>query len=291
MSLTSIILTFNEEIHLARCIESLRDISNRIVVVDSGSTDRTVEIAESFDALVLTHPFRNQAEQFNWGLDNAPIETEWVLRLDADEYLTPEARAEIPKRIRHASPRTDGFTLNRQIHFQGRWIRHGGIYPKKILRLFRFGRGRSEQRWMDEHIIVDGDVEEIDADFIDDNKRSLSWWTEKHNKYSSREVVDILLGDERGRGSLSAQARRARFLKHAVYGRLPPGVRPVAAFTYRYVVRGGVLDGWQGLVFHGLQGLWYRFLVDAKLMEARQRMRQGVPREAAINDLFGLESE
>jgi glycosyltransferase involved in cell wall biosynthesis len=291
--ITAIILAFNEEKHIKRCIRSLSDAVNRIVVVDSGSIDRTVEIANELGADTYQKEWVNHAEQFNWALDNVAIQTPWVLRLDADEVLTAGLAEVIGKKCGQAGSDVSGFTLNRQIHFQRRWIRHGGIYPLRMLRLFRYGKGRCEQRWMDEHIVVDGRVEHIDADIIDDNLNSLSWWVDKHNGYATREVIDnVLAGEEQEREPdlhMSAQAKVKRWMKESVYNRLPLGVRPGLYFFYRYFIRLGFLDGRQGLVFHVLQGFWYRFLVDAKLLEVRAFSRkEGVSERAAIERLYGV---
>jgi len=175
----------------------------------------------------------------------------------------------------------------------GRWMRHGSIYPLRMLRLFRYGKGRCEQRWMDEHIVVDGKVEHIDADIVDDNLNSLSWWIDKHNQYATREVIDIVLeGGVQERETtlhMSTQARIKRWMKESVYNHLPIGVRPGLYFFYRYFIRLGFLDGRQGLIFHVLQGFWYRFLVDAKLLELRSFSRKTcVSEREAIEKLYGF---
>jgi glycosyltransferase involved in cell wall biosynthesis len=265
----------------------------RVVVVDSNSTDTTRDIAAAMGVDVLQNDWVNHGTQFNWALDNANIQTPWVLRLDADEVLTEQLSEVMSRACRDASDKVSGFTLNRQIHFMGRWIRHGSIYPLRMLRLFRYGKGRCEQRWMDEHIVVDGDVEHIDADIIDENLNSLSWWIDKHNGYATREVLDIVLaGDAREQVSdlhMSAQAQIKRWMKESVYNRLPLGVRPGLYFLYRYFVRLGFLDGRQGLIFHVLQGFWYRFLVDAKLLEVRGfSAKEGVSEREAIERLYGV---
>jgi len=226
-------------------------------------------------------------------LDNTVIDTPWVFRLDADELVTPELAEELG-RVSHSSRSgVSGYTVNRQIHFLGRWIRHGGIYPLRMLRLFRAGQGHCEQRWMDEHIVVDGEVAHLDGDIIDANLNDLTWWTNKHNGYANREVVDILLGEGKSDpgplGAMSRQARVKRWLKESVYGRLPLGLRPGLYFLYRYIVRLGFLDGREGLVFHVLQGFWYRFLVDAKLMEIRSLMRrEELTAAQAIERMYGF---
>ncbi|MBK1706967.1 glycosyltransferase family 2 protein [Halochromatium glycolicum] len=279
MRLTVIILTFNEERHLARCIASVEGLATEIVVADCFSTDATLAIARSHGARVIQHAWVNHATQFNWGLTQLDAETDWVLRLDADEYLTPALVAEIQARLPHIGPETDGLYCGRRMTFQGRLIRHGGVFPVQVLRLFRYGRGQCENRWMDEHIKVAGPTQQLQGELIDDNLQSLTWWTAKHNSYASREAVD-LLNLEYGFmphdtvASLrdGQQAGLKRWLKERVYARLPGGLRAFAYFFYRYVIRLGFLDGAEGTAFHVLQGFWYRYLVDAKVREVRRYM-------------------
>lgn len=280
MGITAVILTYNEEKHIQRCINSLHDVVQEIVVVDSFSTDLTVAIAENLGARVIQHSFFHHAAQFNWGLSQLDEKTDWVLRIDADEYLTPELASEIRSRLPSISQAVDGVAFGRRMKFQGRLIRHGGVFPVQVLRLFRYGRGECENRWMDEHIKVIGLSVDFKSELIDDNLNSLTWWTDKHNRYASREAVE-LLNLEYGfmaRNSVavtggSAEARAKRLVKEMVYARLPGGFRAFAYFIYRYVLRLGFLDGHAGTAFHFLQAFWYRYLVDAKVAEVRRCMR------------------
>lgn len=277
--LTAIVLTLNEERHLARCIESLRGLEARVLVADSFSTDRTLEIAREHRARVVQRPWVNYATQFNWALTQLHADADWVLRLDADEVLTPELVAEIRERLPLIGPEIDGVYFGRRMTFQGRAIRHGGVFPVQVLRLFRYGRGQCENRWMDEHIKVAGPTVRFAGELIDDNLQSLSWWTDKHNRYASREAVDLLNlehgfmpQDTVARLQGGGQAGLKRWVKEVVYARLPGGLRALAYFFYRYVLRLGFLDGAEGTAFHVLQGFWYRYLVDAKLREVRRYM-------------------
>ena len=268
LSLSVIILTRDEEVHLARCIASVKKVASRIFVVDSGSTDRTVEIAKKHGAEVFSHPFENQAQQFNWALDNLPIPGGWILRLDADEYLTGELSGEITEKLSGVSDDVSGFLMKRRVYFLGRWIKHGGYYPIWILRLFRKGKARSEEREMDEHIeVLSGRIEKFENDFVDDNKKGLASWTAKHNDYSTREVSSRL----RERNSVSRKGASGEHpFRSGVFSIFPPLWRAFLYFLYRYVFRFGFLDGKEGLIFHVLQGFWYRFLIDAKLYEAER---------------------
>lgn len=279
--LTAIILTFNEERHLARAIGSVKNIADRIIVVDSGSSDRTVELARELGARVIANPWVNHATQFNFALDQLAADTQWVLRLDADEIVTPQLADQIAAGLPMLGSEIGGVYISRRMTFIGRPIRYGGVFPIHVLRLFRYGLGRCENRWMDEHIQVTGKTARFKGEILDDNLHSLTWWTQKHNAYASREVIDLLnleygfMPHETVANLRSGQqAGIKRWIKENVYARLPGGFRAFAYFFYRYVIRLGFLDGREGLAFHILQGFWYRFLVDAKLYEVRKYMRE-----------------
>lgn len=282
MKLAAVILTYNEEPHLARCLTHIKSLTSDIIVVDSYSTDKTIEIALAHGAVVIQNEFITQSQQFNWALTQLKLNpyNDWVLRIDADEILTNLLAREIKLNLYNVSPQINGFYCNRHINFQGKTIRHGGIFPLRVLRLFRFGWGQCENRLMDEHIKVVGFTAHLNNSLIDDNLNSLTWWTEKHNKYASREAVDMLnleygfmprdtVACLKGGG----QTGFKRWLKEHIYARLPSGFRAFAYFFYRYVVRFGFLDGHAGSTFHFLQGFWYRYLVDAKVSEVKRYMR------------------
>lgn len=296
MFLTVLILTRNEARHIARAIESVQAVADCIVVVDSGSTDATCQIAADMGARVLHHPWVNYATQFNWGLDNLPAPTDWVLRLDADEIVSPELRAEIAYGLKAQPPEVQGIHVSRRMTFLRRPIRHGGVFPIRVLRLFRHGPGRCENRWMDEHILVSGQTADFRGEILDDNTNPLGWWTDKHNAYASREVIDLLNLEYRFLPMQSVARLRGgrqdgvkRWIKERLYARLPGGLRAAVYFLYRYVFRLGFLDGFEGAAFHILQGFWYRFLVDAKLREVRQCMAQeNLPPPEAIRRVLGI---
>ena len=297
MRVAAVILTFNEARHLARCLDSLRGVVTETVVADCFSTDATIEIAEARNARVIRREWTNHATQFNWAITQIAPAVDWVLRIDADEYLSPQLASEIRTRLEALGPQVDGVYCNRRIVFQGQLVRHGGVGVVPILRIFRNGRGRCESRWMDEHIKVDGETVAFHGDIIDENLNSLTWWTAKHNGYSSREAVD-LLNLEFGfmthdsianlRDGQSPEARR--WMKEKVYARLPGGLRALAYFLYRYFVRFGFMDGRSGTVFHVLQGFWYRYLVDAKLREVRRYIKdKDVDVVTAIKDVLAID--
>lgn len=298
MGITVIILTLNEAKHITRALKSVAEFAERCVVIDSGSTDETLALARAAGAEVMEHPFVNQAQQFNWALDQLGPDTGWVFRLDADEIVTPELAVEIRKRIDGLSDNIKGICLARRIFFLGRPIRWGGIFPVHVVRLFRFGHGRCEDRWMDEHILVDGEViDDLSGEIHDINLNTLSWWITKHNNYASREALEIINIDnkflERNHNenlNLGLQANLKRILKKYIYNKMPYGIRAFFYFFYRYIIRLGFLDGLEGTAFHVLQGFWYRYLVDIKVHEVRVYMRRNnAAAHEAIREILGID--
>jgi glycosyltransferase involved in cell wall biosynthesis len=284
-SITAIILTFNEEIHIERCIKSLQSFCSRICVVDSFSTDHTVEIARHLGAEVFQNKWENNyAKQLNWGINHCQITSEWTLRVDADEYFPLELQNEISSKITTLDATIHGVQLNRRIVFKEHLIRFGGFKVFKLLRIWRTGHGLCEQRLMDEHIVLDGgEVISFNHYLIDENLNSMHWWVQKHNNYARREAADALnlayslmettnLSEKAG----VKQAKFHRFLKNQVYQKLPLGIRPVLYFLYRFICRLGFLDHPQVWIFHFMQGLWYRLLVDITIYEVEKRTKGDV---------------
>jgi glycosyltransferase involved in cell wall biosynthesis len=284
---TVVVLTFNEERNLARCLESVSGWAAQITVVDSGSTDQTLAIAERHGARIVTHPFDTHARQWAWALASVPMDTEWVLGLDADQVVTPGLRAEIERRLDPArGSAARGYYVRRRQIFRGRWIRHGGYYPKHLLKLFHRAHVSIDvDELVDHHFHVDGPTAVLGEDLIEDNRNEsdIAVWTAKHNRYAvlqARQELRALDGPKpRLRAIFGTPDDRTRYLK-TVWSRLPLFVRPCLYFAYRYVVRLGFLDGKEGFVFHVLQGFWYRLLVDINIDELRrvsEAARRDVP--------------
>ncbi len=266
-------LTFNEEVHIRRALECISTIAKEVFIVDSYSTDKTVEIAQSMGAIVLQNKFINYSKQYQWALDNSPITATWVMRLDADEVIEPDLQAEIQTKLPALPSDVAGISLKRKHIFLDRWIRHGGRYPLVLMRIWRSGQGRIEDRWMDEHMVVwGGRTVTFDGGFADYNLYDLTYFVDKHNKYATREALDILMkkyqlseGDDSVNAkSSSAQASAKRWIKERIYNRIPFQISVTLYFLYRYFLLLGFLDGREGLYYHYLQGFWYRFLVGAK---------------------------
>lgn len=277
LDLSVIILTKNERIHIGRCLENVTQLTDKIYVIDSNSSDGTQDLASSLGAIVIEHKWPgNQAAQFNWALDNLPIETEWILRLDADEYLLPELVDEIKTKLPDIPSKVSGIFFNRRHIFLDKWMK-GGIYPVKLLRLFRRGNGRYEQRIMDEHIVIsEGTTIEFDNDFCDHNLNNISWFCKKHIDYAVREAAEMLNAEynlssySSSAETLSKQAKEKRQKKNK-YAVMPLFWRSTAYFLYRYFIKGGWRDGKEGFIFTFIQGWWYRTLVDAKILEIKQK--------------------
>ena len=193
-TLTVIILTYNERLHIRRCLEKLQPLgAKEIVIVDCHSTDGTQTIAQSLGARVIEHDWPgNQAAQMKWLQENVSLESDWVLRLDADEYLLPELIDELKERLDTLPLTTTGVVFKRRHIFMGKWVKHG-VYPVEILRLWRNGKAVCEQREMDEHmILLEGESVTFKHDFVDHNLNNLIWWTQKHLNYARREIRTAL---------------------------------------------------------------------------------------------------
>jgi glycosyltransferase involved in cell wall biosynthesis len=271
--LSVIILTLNEEKNLEDCIKSVTKIATEIFVVDSGSSDNTTSIATKLGAKVISHEFLSHAKQFNWALDHLPIQTKWILRLDADERIGEAQALEITKAIESNNPNINGYLIRFKTIFMGRFLRHGGVYPFRKLLLFRYGKARSQDREMDEHIyLLEGEFKEIKSDGEHYDYKDLTYFVRKHNWYASKELAEY----QKSKLDKSTLNNKRKF-----YYVLPMFVRARLFFIYRYYFRLGFLDGKEGYIFHFLQAYWYRFLVDAKLFEST--------RIANVNKLGKLE--
>lgn len=281
LDLSVIILTFNEELHIRRCLENICNIATDVFVVDSQSKDKTVSIAREFENVtILEHawPPTKYAGQFNWALQNANITTKWILRLDADEYLLPELQQELCDKLpKIKDENITGIVMNRRHIFLDKWMKRG-TYPVKMLRVFRTGKGICERRLMDEHIqLLEGHTIELENDFCDHNLNNISWFCHKHVDYAIREAVDLLDIELDLTGAavtdvgkkISKQAEQKRLRKHS-YAQKPLFWRSFAYFCYRYFLKGACLEGKEGFLWTFIQGWWYRTLVDAKVYEVKK---------------------
>lgn len=291
------ILTHNESMHIQRSIESVKSIASEIFVIDSGSKDQTVKIAEENGAVVLHHPFVNYAKQFQWALDNAPITADWTMRLDADEIIEEDLQKEIQEKLHDLPTNVVGINLKRKHIFMNRWVKHGGRYPLVLLRIWRTGHGRIEDRWMDEHMVISGgETVTFKGGFADHNLNDLTFFTDKHNKYATREAIDVInqklnlfaRDESLNTESASFQASIKRIAKEKIYNKIPFTIAALAYFIYRYIFQLGFLDGRSGLIYHFLQGYWYRFLVGAKIMELEKAIEGMTDKKEILKEISRL---
>ena len=269
--ITAIILTRNEERNIRNCITSIQGLADRIVVVDSGSTDKTLEIAGELGAEIYKHEFVHYAAQFNWALDNTRIQTRWVYRIDADEIVPDDLREEIRiECARHANDSVNGFLMKHKLFFLGKYLKHGGTYPFIKMTVFKPEFGRFDDRAMGEHVILsEGSYITLKNDCLHHDFKDLTQFIEKHNSYATREVSDYLkecVND--GGAGLYRKAKHSRKIRSGFYYRLPMFMRAKLYYIYRYYIRMGFLDGRQGKIYAMLQAYMYRFIVDAKIFES-----------------------
>lgn len=273
-----IILTYNEEANIRACLKSCRDLTEEIFIVDSFSTDKTLEIAREYTEKIHQNPWVHWALQRNWALDNLPISYEWVLFLDADERLTEGLRQEIVNIFSANNPSVEGYHIKRNFYFLGRWLKHGGYQADYILRLIKRKQARSIGSGAREYVTVLGQLGRLKNPMIHEDKKDLAFWIDKHNKLAMLEAeesirIELQLGIT---DKLVYQAKRKIehrvriWLREKVWVRMPLFIRPLFYFFYRYIVQLGFLDGKEGLIYCFLHGLWYPFLVDAKYLELKK---------------------
>lgn len=271
--ITAIILTKNEELNISRCIHSLAGLTQRIVVVDSGSTDKTVEIAKSLGAEIYVHPFVHYAAQFNWALDHCDIKTKWVYRIDADEEVTEPLKEEISRECAcHADDEVNGFLMKHKIRFMGKDLMHGGVYPFVKITVFKPDKARFDDRPMGEHVILaEGSAIQLKNDCIHHDFKDLTSFIEKHNSYATREVEDYYRRQGAQQAALYDKAEKTKKIRDGYYYRLPKFVRARLYYWYRYYLKMGFLDGTPGRIYAFIQAYAYRYFVDAKIYEKEKQ--------------------
>ena len=266
--ITFVVLTYNESLNLPYLLENISSIAAQILVLDSYSTDDTVKIATDFGAKVFFRKFDNFSLQRNFALTSLPINTDWVFFIDADEMLTDELKIEILSEL--SNSKYDGYYINRRFYWKGRWIKRG-YYPTSLLRLGRNGKIKCDNRPINEHLVCDTDlVKSLKNDFIDYNRKNLSDWLNKHNDYSTREALQLFDNKKIENTKLFGnQYQRKRWIRQYVWRILPPLIRPVLFFLYRYFIRLGFLDGKEAFMYHFLHAFLYRMLIDFKYLEIK----------------------
>lgn len=272
-----IILTFNEEVNIRACLESVKDLTVEIFIVDSFSTDKTLEIAREYTEKIFQNAWVHWAHQRNWALANLPLQHDWVFFLDADERLTRELCQEIIDIFTSSIPALEGYYIKRNFFFLGRWLKHGGYKSDFILRLFRKDKGSSIGSGAREYVTIQGTVGKLTHAMMHEDRKDITFWIDKHNKISNLEAAEILrlenqtslITDKKDGEKLKMEHRFKVWLREKVWLRLPILIRPLFYFFYRYIIQLGFLDGKEGLIYCVLHGFWYPFLVDSKLIELK----------------------
>ena len=260
-----LITTHNEELNVGYCLVSVLPWAAQVLVLDSGSTDNTLEICRSYGIEPHSHgPYEGAAKQRNWALDNLPFQYSWILLLDADERVPAELAAEIAEVIDSDGDGKVAFWLNRKFIFYGKWIRYSGWYPSWNIRLFQHGKARHETRAVGPHLIVDGEAGYLENDLVHEDFRDMSFWIQKHNRYSNWEALDHQrrLSGERSAGFLANapfHTRIKRYFKDTLWPHFPG--RAFIIFIYLYFIRLGFLDGMLGFRFCVMHAIFEHFNV------------------------------
>ncbi len=275
MKIAIIVLTYNEEIHLERCLKSIRSISKKIWIIDSFSTDKTIKISKKYNAKLIKRKFVNQSEQFNWAIKLIPKKYDWIFRIDADEYLSLNLIQNVKTKIKEFKKNNiKGIYFNRKFIYQNKILNYGGLSDIKSLRMFRNGYGKSEERNMDEHIIVNGKTASISGVIYDHNLKDTNHFIAKHIDYAKREALDYLIYkfkiNNHNKKLLNSSNSKKKFL---FYYRCPKYFRAIVYFLYRYFILFGFLDGLRGFKFHSIQALFYRIYVDKIISELDKKIK------------------
>lgn len=274
--LTIIFITFQEEMNIQECVWNAQEITDNIFFVDSFSTDQTQSLLMEMGITFVEHEFISYHDKRNWAQRNNPFKTEWVLHLDADERLTPELVAWLNNKFPIMKEKFDGFMFSRKTLFLNKWIRFGDQYPNFHLRLFKAEMGYVEDKAYDNHwVLPGGNIMTVrSADIINKVASNLDEFVISHNKWATKQALEIILNYESS-GEVNPQLfgnpiERKRWFKIYIFQKSPLFLRGFAYFFYRYIIKLGFLDGKEGLIFFVLQTFWFRFLVDAKVYEARK---------------------
>nr|WP_294899488.1 glycosyltransferase family 2 protein [uncultured Pedobacter sp.] len=280
-----IIITFNEDRHLPRLLNSIKGLDARICILDSGSTDGTLAIAEEYGAETADHAFENHPKQWDFALNHFKITTPWTIGLDADQIVSPELFSLLKNFKDEDFKGFNGIYFNRKNIFKGRWLRYGGYYPFYLLKMFRTGKGASDVSENMDHrfIVAEPTLIWKDGHIIEENlkENEISFWIAKHNRYSdlvAEEEIErmqaLRIQSIRPNFFGSPNERKAWFKK--LWWSLPRYWRPFFYFFYRMIFKLGILDGKNGVIFHFLQGFWFRLIIDIKI-EEKLKQQQTLP--------------
>jgi glycosyltransferase involved in cell wall biosynthesis len=273
-----LMLTLNEELNLANSLENLTQWADDVYIVDSFSTDGTVELAKKYDVQIYQHEFEGHAKQWMWGLLNLPFKHEWVFIHDPDHKTTPELQAELRRLFEQGVPSdVNGIYVKRRNIFRGKWIKHGGYYPKYMLKIFRRHLARFDENEFDYRVYIPGKTLQLKSDIIEENLKedNVTFWIDKHNRFAVKQAREEILRcepqiDWLTNPSFFGSPDQRTLRRKAIWYRMPLYIRPFLYFFYRFIFRLGFLDGKQGIIFHFLHAFWYRLIVDIKIDEMRR---------------------
>jgi glycosyltransferase involved in cell wall biosynthesis len=271
INVSAVVLTKNEDKHIERLIKNIIDFFSEIIVIDSYSTDKTIEILESYNIKYVQNKFLNFSDQRNFAINNNLVSNNWIFFIDADELIDEELKLELRK-IFSSEITQSGFYINRKFIFMNKWIRYGGYYPTYLLRLFDKNKATS-MGIVNEHIKVNGTTGLIKGHLIDKNLNNFSYWINKHNLYSDLESIEYFRNETKLKFSdaKNSQPGLKLFLKHNLFNKIPLFFRVFIYFIYRYFIKLGFLDGYVGLIYHISQGFIFWFFVDIKIYELKNK--------------------
>lgn len=286
---TVLITTRNEERNIEKCLKSIANSFDQIFVIDSESSDSTAAIAAKY-AKVINLPYDHSKIIpwiFQWGLENLPIQNQWVLILEADQEIPADLAREIRARVLDPDAKENGFYIRRKQIFQGHWIRHGGYGSKHLLKLFRKDVSRLDPQEQDTRVYVKGSVGKLRSSLIENNLKesSILFYIQKHLRYTEAFAQEERLRRATGLkfqtdpdffGTADQRILRMK----SIFYRMPLYLRPVLYFIYRYIFLLGFLDGKTGFIFHYYQSFWFRLLIDIRMSEL---LREPLPQDLDAN--------
>lgn len=274
LPITVLVMTYNEEINIEKCLKSVVDWVDELIIVDSYSTDKTLAITQNYTKNIYSHKYDGHPQQWQWALDNIKTKNDWIFAIDADFIVTRELWDELMIKLRKIDDIKGYYIRHRQI-FKGRPILHGGVYPNYWLRIFNKKYVHVDQKELvDIHFYVNGKTEKIKYDILEHNIKdeSIHFWIEKQNKFAKRQAIEEIQRmkfkktENIESNLIGTPDQQKNYLKN-IWFKLPHYFRPLVYFLYRYFFKFGFLDGKAGFIYHFTQGFFYRLLVDINIDE------------------------
>ena len=285
---TVIIPTYNEEINISNCLESIDGLCQQVIIVDSGSTDNTIKICRSYQTEIVEHPYIDHALFWQWALANLKITNDWILPLDADHIVSPDLRREFSQLFSVPNPEINGYYARHKILFMGGPIRGFKEYSLRLFKLSKISMDMSEL--VDFRFVVAGRTHKLTGILYEDNKKEekIDFWIDKHQNFSTRMAIEELL---RRKGIVNWSITPNLFGNHDqrivwfknIWYRLPLFIRPFMYYIYRYFFRLGILDGKPGFIYHFLQAFWFRFIIDVKIFSLKMNLNAG---RTTLDEIF-----